>query len=81
MEVIRVSSFISAVPLGNRLVFLENLYRSDSGHSVHTICEAMEVAQRPFYNHIFRRADRTAKLEEETNLMLLIQQVFDDSGQ
>ncbi len=81
LEVIRVSGFISIVPLGDRLAFLEKLYRSDSKYSVHTICDAMDVARGTFYNHIFRRADRTAKLEEEAKLMLLIQQIFNDSGQ
>lgn len=81
LEVIRASGFISAVPLGDRLAFLEKLYRSDSGYSVHTICEAMDVARGTFYNHIFRRSDRTAKLEEEAKLMLLIQHIFNDSGQ
>ena len=81
LAVIRASGFILAVSLGDRLAFLEKLYRSESTYSVHTICEAMDVARGTFYNHIFRRADRTAKLEEETNLMLLIQQIFNDSGQ
>ena len=81
LEVIRASGCISAVPLGDRLAFLEKLYRSEVKYSVHTICEAMDVARGTFYNHIFRRADRTAKLEEETKLMLLIQQIFNDSGQ
>lgn len=81
LEVIRASGFISAVSLGDRLAFLEKIYRSDARYSVHTICEAMDVARGTFYNHIFRRADRTAKLEEEAKLMLLIQQIFNDSGQ
>ena len=81
LEIIRASGFISAVPLGDRLAFLEKLYHSDSGYSVHTICEAMDVARGTFYNHIFRRADRTAKLEEDAKLMLLIQQIFNGSGQ
>ncbi len=81
LEVIRASGFISAVPLGDRLAFLEKLYRSESGYSVHTICEAMDVARGTLYNHIFRRADKAAKLEDEAKLMLLIQQIFNDSGQ
>lgn len=81
LEVIRTSGYISAVPLGDRLAFLEKLYQSGPKYSVHTICEAMDVARGTFYNHIFRRADTAAKLEEETKLMLLIQQIFNDSGQ
>ena len=46
-EVIRASGFILAVPWSDRLAFLEKLYRSESMHSVHTICEAMDVARGP----------------------------------
>ena len=47
LAVIRASGFISAVSLGDRLAFLEKLYRSEVKYSLHTICEAMDVARGP----------------------------------
>ena len=41
----------------------------------------MNVSRGTFYNHIFRKADRTKYIEEQQNLMLQIQQIFDDSKQ
>lgn len=34
-----------------------------------------------FYNHIFRRVDRSKREEEQAELMLRVQQIFDDSQQ
>lgn len=41
----------------------------------------MDISRGTFYNHIFRKADRTKYLEEQQALMLQVQQVFDDSKQ
>lgn len=82
MESIRLSQCIADVPLQKRLSILENLYhQSDNTYSVHELCEALNVARGTFYNHIFRRADRSQRDQEQAQLMLLVQQAFDDSGQ
>lgn len=82
MEIIRLSQCIADVPSQKRLSILENLYhQSDNTYSVHELCEALNVARGTFYNHIFRRADRSQRDQEQAQLMLLVQQAFDDSGQ
>lgn len=53
----------------------------DNPYSVHELCDALGVARGTFYNHIFRRADRSKHEEEQTQLMLKVKQVFDDSEQ
>ena len=82
LEIIRLTGYISNVPLQKKLVFLESLYqKSDNPYSVYELCEALDVARGTFYNHIFRRADRSKRDQEQARLMRLVQQVFDDSAQ
>ena len=82
LEIIRLTGCISNVPLQKKLVFLESLYQKpDNPYSVYELCEALDVARGTFYNHIFRRADRSKRDQEQARLMRLVQQVFDDSAQ
>lgn len=70
------------MPLQKKLATLEELYRQpDNPYSDHELCEALGVARGTFYNHIFRRADRSKREEEQAKLMLQMQQIFDDSQQ
>ena len=82
MEIIHQSGYLSSVPLQKKLATLEELYnRPDNPYSVHELCDALGVARGTFYNHIFRRADRSKYEEEQAQLMLKVKQVFDDSEQ
>lgn len=82
MEIIHRSGYLSSVPLQKKLATLEELYnRPDNPYSVHELCDALGVARGTFYNHIFRRADRSKYEEEQAQLMLKVKQAFDDSGQ
>ena len=36
-------------------------------YSVHELCEALDVSRGTFYNHIFRRVDRSKYEEEKLN--------------
>ena len=82
MEIIHQSGYLSSVPLQRKLATLEELYnRTDNLYSVHELCDALGVARGTFYNHIFRRADRSKYEEEQAQLMLKVKQVFDDSEQ
>ena len=45
------------------------------------LCEALDVSRGTFYNHIFRRADRSKYESEKAQLMLKVKQIFDDSEQ
>ena len=82
MEIIHQSGYLSSVPLQKKLATLEELYnRPDNPYSVHELCDALGVARGTFYNHIFRRADRSKYEEEQAQLMLKVKQIFDDSEQ
>lgn len=82
MEIIRQTGYLSSVPLQKKLATLEELYnRPDNPFSVHELCDALDVARGTFYNHIFRRADKSKYQEEQAQLMLKVKQVFDDSEQ
>ncbi|MEI3036933.1 MAG: IS3 family transposase [Oscillospiraceae bacterium] len=82
MEIIRQTGYLSNVPLQKKLATLEELYnRAGNLFSVHELCDTLDVARGTFYNHIFRRADRSKYQEEQEQLMLKVKQVFDDSEQ
>ena len=82
MEIIRISGYLAKVPLQDKLAALESLYNNPNNpYSVHELCDALSVARGTFYNHIFRRADRSKYEEEQAQLMLKVKQVFDDSEQ
>lgn len=82
IEIIWLSGFLKKVPLQEKLAVLERIYtQSDNPYSVHELCEALHVARGTFYNHIFRRADRSKYEDEQAQLMRIVKQVFDDSEQ
>ena len=81
LEVIRLSGLIDEAPLRRRLDILETLHVQHEEYNVHELCEALNVIRGTFYNHIFRRADRSKYEEEQAQLILLVQQIFDDSQQ
>lgn len=82
MEIIRVAGYLDEIPLQRKLQTLEAMYlTADFPYSVHELCEALDVARGTFYNHIFRRADRSEREKEQEELMIKVQQIFDDSQQ
>lgn len=81
LQIIRLSKLIDEVPLRKRLEILARLHEQFAQYSVHELCEALNVSRGTFYNHIFRKADRSKYLEEQRQLMLQVQQIFDDSKQ
>ena len=82
MEIIRQTEYLSNIPLQKKLATLEKLYhRPGNPFSVHELCDALDVARGTFYNHIFRKTDRSQYQEEQAQLMLKVKQVFDDSEQ
>ena len=81
-EIIQLSGFLEKVPLKTKLATLEELYKAEENpYSVYELCGALGVARGTFYNHIFRRADRSEYNREQEELMLKVQQIFDDSSQ
>ncbi len=82
MEIIRHTGYLSSVPLQKKLATLEELYnQAGNPYSVHELCDALDVARGTFYNHIFRRADKSKYQEAQAQLTLQVKQVFDDSEQ
>lgn len=81
LQIIRLSGLIDQASRQKRLEILARLHEQFEQYSVHELCEALNVSRGTFYNHIFRKADRTKYLEEQQALMLQVQQVFDDSKQ
>ena len=65
LSIIQLSGYLSKVPLQDKLATLEHFHNEMSDlYSVHELCEALNVSRGTFYNHIFRRADRS-KYESE----------------
>ncbi len=81
LQIIRLSAIIEELPLQRRLAILAQLHEQFEQYSVHELCEALNVARGTFYNHIFRKTDRTKYTEEQQALMLQVKQIFDDSKQ
>lgn len=81
LEIIRLSGLIDEVSLRKRLDILETLHTQHEEYNVHELCEALNVDRGTFYNHIFRRADRSKYEEEQAQLMLQVQQIFNESQQ
>lgn len=81
LQIIRLSGLIDQASRQKRLEILARLHEQFEQYSVHELCEALNVSRGTFYNHIFRKADRTKYLEEQQALMLQVQRVFDDSKQ
>jgi len=81
LQIIRLAGIIDDVPLQKRLAILARLHKQFEQYSVHELCEALNVSRGTFYNHIFRKADRTKYMEEQQALMLQVKQIFDDSKQ
>lgn len=81
LQIIRLSGIVEEVLLQKRLAILAQLHEQFAQYSVHELCEALNVSRGTFYNHIFRKADRTKYMEEQQALMLQVQQIFDDSKQ
>lgn len=81
LQIIRLSNIIDDVPRHKRLEILARLHEQFEQYSVHELCEALNISRGTFYNHIFRRADRTEYLQKQQELMMQVQQIFDDSRQ
>ena len=81
LEIIALSQIIDDTPLRRRLEILAKLHEQFEQYNVHELCEALNVSRGTFYNHIFRRVDRTAYFQEQQALMLQVRQIFEDSKQ
>lgn len=80
MTLIKETGIISAIPLQQRLKACAELQEKGE-YSIREICEAMQVDRGTFYNHIFRKADPTKRMQEREKLARQVKQIFDDSDQ
>lgn len=72
LEIIRLTGFLDEVDLQKKLCTLARLHDQTELYSVHELCEALNVARGTFYNHIFRKADRSKYLQEQDQLMMQV---------
>ena len=73
LEVIRLSGYITRIPLQDKLATLEHLHNEMADlYSVHELCEALDVSRGTFYNHIFRRVNRSQYEEEKAKCLTLV---------
>lgn len=65
--------------LKEKLYALEELYGQ---HSVHILCEALNVSRGTFYNHVLRnKKQNTICVQRKEELREKIQKIYDDSNQ
>ena len=66
-------------PLKEKLYALEDLYGQ---HSVHILCEALDVSRGTFYNHVLRnKKQNTVYVQRKEELREKIQKIYDDRNQ
>ena len=66
-------------PLKDKLYALEELYGQ---HSIHILCEALDMSRGTFYNHILRNKKKnTVYVQRKEELREKIQKIYDDSNQ
>lgn len=80
MTLIKETGIIATIPLQQRLKACVELQEKGE-YSIREICEAMQVDRGTFYNHIFRKADPTKRMQEREELARQVKQIFDDSDQ
>ena len=80
-EILNLTGFLDDIPLQKKLMALEKIHIDHDQFSIHELCEALNVARGTFYNHIFRRKEPQTYADEQIQLMLKVQQIFDDSSQ
>lgn len=61
---------------------IEQMYHTEvSQYSIYELCETLGVTRSSFYNHIFRRADQSHREKKQAELLLMVQEIFNDSQQ
>ena len=79
IQIINEANCLPSAPLKERLYALEKIYGT---HSVHVLCEALNVDRGTFYNHIFRnKKTNTMYAQQREVLRVAIQKVYDENRQ
>lgn len=79
IQIYKTLNFNYNSSLKEKLYALEELYGQ---HSVHILCEALDVSRGTFYNHILRnKKQNTVYVQRKEELREKIQKIYDDSNQ
>ena len=79
LQIINEAECLPTAPLQERLYALERIY---GNHSVHILCEALDVSRGTFYNHILRnKKSNTWYAQQREILRIAIQKIYDESRQ
>ena len=79
VEILKIAGGIEGMPLKRRLYLAEQFY---SKHSVHLICETLNISRGTFYNHILRnKKDNTWYAKRKEELRIRIQEIYDENRQ
>ena len=68
IQIINEANCLPSAPLKERLYALEKIYGT---HSVHVLCEALNVDRGTFYNHIFRNKKQTPCMHNSAKFSVL----------
>ena len=81
LEVIKLVSDISEIPLDKKLQVLEELYHTEK-YSVHLMCETLDVPRGTFYNYIKRgKKGNTVAARRREEMRERILRIYYDSNQ
>lgn len=79
VEICKSATCTPKSPLKQRLYVAEQLYGK---YNVHVICDAFDIPQGTFYNHVLRnKKDNTWYAKRREELRLRIQEIYDESNQ
>ncbi len=79
VDILKSVGCIEDIPLRKKLYLAERFYNE---HSVHLICETLDIPRGTFYNHILRnKKDNTWYAKRKEELRLRIQEIYDENRQ
>ena len=79
VDILKIVGGIEDIPLRKKLYLAEQFYNE---HSVHLICEILDIPRGTFYNHILRnKKDNTWYAKRKEELRLRIQEIYDENRQ
>lgn len=79
VDILKSVCGIEDIPLRKKLYLAERFYNE---HSVHLICETLDIPRGTFYNHILRnKKDNTWYEKRKEELRIRIQEIYDENKQ
>ena len=79
VDILKNVGGIEDIPLRKKPYLAERFYNE---HSVHLICETLDIPRGTFYNHLLRnKKDNTWYAKRKEELRLRIQEIYDENRQ